>query len=130
MYNLPLQSYQVQQSGCRLHYWSSWLKTRWRTTCKKRPIKLYINNNKLHDKNKWWHSTGMWTDLFWRSWAQVLVSLQKTFTESRLIRYRLHSGKSHLTLVTKNSLLEYSHCCLVLHVHICNTTPIYMSKWC
>lgn len=43
------------------------------------------------------------TDLFCRCWAQVLVPLQQTLAESRLVRRRFHSGERHLTLAKHNS---------------------------
>lgn len=43
--------------------------------------------------------------LRWRG-AQVLVSLQETLTESRLIRCGLNSREGHLALVI-NSLFQY-----------------------
>lgn len=44
------------------------------------------------------------TGLFCRCWAQVLVSLQQTLAERALVRWRFHSGKRHLTLVTQQPL--------------------------
>lgn len=52
--------------------------------------------------------------LLCRRGAQVLVSLQQTLTESRLVRCWLNSGEGHLTLVTNNSLFQYTHTSLLI----------------